>query len=79
MKIFYIYTNNKMKKILFYFFVAVSFIACTNKSTNSSDTQTNATAKNDEIKTGGAKLIQVDGKYNVWTKKIGLLDLIQVV
>lgn len=24
-----------------------------------------------EIKTGGAKMIKVDGKYNVWTKKIG--------
>lgn len=24
-----------------------------------------------EIKTGGCKMIQVDGKYNVWTKKIG--------
>lgn len=24
-----------------------------------------------EVKTGGCKMIQVDGKYNVWTKKIG--------
>ncbi len=24
-----------------------------------------------EIRTGGVKLIQIDGKYNVWTKKIG--------
>ena len=24
-----------------------------------------------EIKTGGIRLVQVDGKYNVWTKKIG--------
>ena len=24
-----------------------------------------------EIKTGGIKLVQVDGKYNVWTKKVG--------
>ena len=24
-----------------------------------------------EIKTGGSKLISVDGKYNVWTKKVG--------
>jgi proline iminopeptidase len=23
------------------------------------------------IKTGGVKLVQVDGKYNVWTKKVG--------
>lgn len=23
------------------------------------------------IKTGGAKMIQIDGKYNVWTKKVG--------
>jgi proline iminopeptidase len=25
----------------------------------------------DKIKTGGVKMIQVDGKYNVWTKKVG--------
>ncbi|MDH5788522.1 MAG: alpha/beta fold hydrolase, partial [Candidatus Bathyarchaeota archaeon] len=24
-----------------------------------------------EVKTGGVKIIHVDGKYNVWTKKIG--------
>jgi len=24
-----------------------------------------------EIKTGGVKMIQVDGKYNIWTKKVG--------
>lgn len=24
-----------------------------------------------EVKTGSCKLIQVDGKYNIWTKKIG--------
>jgi proline iminopeptidase len=24
-----------------------------------------------EVKTGGTKLIQVDGKYNVWTKRVG--------
>jgi len=25
----------------------------------------------DEIKTGGVKMVQIDGKYNVWTKKVG--------
>lgn len=24
-----------------------------------------------EVKTGGCKMIQIDGKYNVWTKKVG--------
>lgn len=24
-----------------------------------------------EVQTGGVRLIQVDGKYNVWTKKVG--------
>src|SRR5205814_2618326 len=24
-----------------------------------------------EVKTGGIQMIQVDGKYNVWTKKVG--------
>ena len=26
---------------------------------------------NYEVKTGGSKMIQIDGKYNVWTKKVG--------
>jgi proline iminopeptidase len=28
-----------------------------------------------EVQTGGVKIIQVDGKYNVWTKKIGNGDI----
>ena len=60
-----------MKNLVLYFLVSASFIACNNKSNNSTNTPTSAIAQNNEIKTGGAKLIQVDGKYNVWTKKIG--------
>lgn len=32
-------------------------------------------AASNEVKTGGIKMIQVDGKYNVWTKKIGNGDI----
>ena len=56
-----------MKNLVLYFLISASLIACANQSNN----PTAVTVQNNEIKTGGAKLIQVDGKYNVWTKKIG--------
>jgi len=30
-----------------------------------------ATSQSAEVKTGGAKMIEVDGKYHVWTKRVG--------
>jgi proline iminopeptidase len=60
-----------MKNLLLSILVSASLIACTNQINNSNDNANAVTAQNNEIKTGGAKLIQVDGKYNVWTKKIG--------
>ncbi|MDE3255838.1 MAG: alpha/beta fold hydrolase, partial [Bacteroidota bacterium] len=60
-----------MKNLLFSIVVSASLIACNNQTNNSNDNSNAVTAQNNEIKTGGAKLIQVDGKYNVWTKKIG--------
>jgi proline iminopeptidase len=53
-------------------FLALCIYAC-NSSTNPTGKNEEVTTKDTtyEIKTGGAKMIQVDGKYNVWTKKIG--------
>jgi proline iminopeptidase len=59
-----------MKQLLFFAAIIV-IISCNqtqNKEEKSADVSSSATT---EIKTGGNKLIQVDGKYNVWTKKVG--------
>ena len=54
---------------------ALFLLACQNQPNPTSQT---GTPKNEfgapqysEVQTGGVKLIQVDGKYNVWTKKVG--------
>ena len=53
-------------------FLALCFYAC-NTSTKPIDKNETSISKDTtyEIKTGGSKMIRVDGKYNVWTKKIG--------
>ncbi len=53
-------------------FLALCIYAC-NSSTNppGKNEEVNTKDTTYEIKTGGSKMIQVDGKYNVWTKKIG--------
>jgi proline iminopeptidase len=56
-----------MKKTLI-MLAAASLFACKQPATNTSTTTTTTT---NEIKDGGSKLIEVDGKYHVWTKKIG--------
>ncbi len=61
-----------MEKTILFILITISFFACNQPSkspVNSVDTNTLDTTY--EIKTGGSKMIQVDGKYNVWTKKIG--------
>jgi proline iminopeptidase len=56
-----------MKKLL-YLVIAGSMTACNGPS----KTELPATASTDiSIQTGGSKLIEIDGKYKVWTKKIG--------
>ncbi|WPQ61299.1 proline iminopeptidase-family hydrolase [Chitinophaga sancti] len=50
-------------------FAAMSFFACKQPATNPA--LTSSTEDTTEIKTGGNKLIEVDGKYHVWTKKVG--------
>lgn len=52
--------------------LAVSLCAChpaTNVPANNNSRTGKATT--DEVKAGGCKMIKIDGKYNVWTKKIG--------
>ena len=57
-----------MKQFLFFITVAAMIAACNQKEKEESPT---TTVTSGEIKTGGCKMIQVDGKYNVWTKKVG--------
>ncbi|MCS3795061.1 proline iminopeptidase-family hydrolase [Niastella sp. OAS944] len=47
--------------------VFISLVACQ----SSHNPPPSGTAGKDSIKTGGSKLISVDGKYKVWTKKVG--------
>ena len=61
-----------MKKITLCAFITISVFAC-NQAPKSSDNPitSNSMDSTYQIKTGGCKMILIDGKYNVWTKKIG--------
>lgn len=60
-----------MKKYIL-FAITIAFLGCTEKKPNETPVTNPAVTVNEkEVKTGGIKLIQVDGKYNVWTKKVG--------
>lgn len=61
-----------MRKIVQTLLAAICICAC-NQQAKTGDDASTSTAKDStyQIKTGGAKMIKVDGKYNVWTKKIG--------
>ena len=61
-----------MKKSILFTLIAVCIYAC-NSSPKQSDNSVSTTARDTMyvVKTGGIKMIRVDGKYNVWTKKIG--------
>lgn len=48
----------------------ISIAACNADKSTPPVSQDSSTVST-EIKTGGTRLIQVDGKYNVWTKKVG--------
>jgi len=53
--------------------LSLPFMSCRETSQPGQATSNTTTSPDSiyEIKTGGNKLIRVDGKYNVWTKKIG--------
>jgi proline iminopeptidase len=59
-------------KLMTFLLAASVSVAC-KQSNAPSDAHVIATSKEgkQEVKTGGSKLIQIDGKYNVWTKKVG--------
>lgn len=61
-----------MKNLIIKAFVAICIYSCNpSPQANSTGTAVDSTTVTNEIKTGGCKMIPVDGKYNVWTKKIG--------
>jgi proline iminopeptidase len=64
------------------FLTALFLVACQNPKTETYSINKSDSNKNDfgvpqykEVQTGGVKLIKVDGKYNVWTKKVGSGDI----
>jgi proline iminopeptidase len=61
-----------MKKAIL-FILSLCYIFSCNQSGKAPDHLTGASTKDStyEVKTGGAKMIRIDGKYNVWTKKVG--------
>ena len=61
-----------MKNITLPFLLAIILCSCSPSPKPNENNQTSKTGnETNEIKTGGAKMILVDGKYNVWTKKFG--------
>jgi proline iminopeptidase len=51
--------------------IAICICSCNQSPATINTSAQNSKDTNYEVKTGGCKMIQVDGKYNVWTKKIG--------
>ena len=61
-----------MRNLIRTLLIAICFCSCNQSTTTGDNTSTpNSKDTNYVVKTGGCKMIQVDGKYNVWTKKIG--------
>lgn len=61
-----------MKTIIILIFSTILLISCTQLTKSTVSTATANTIDTPYIiKTGGAQMITVDGKYNVWTKKVG--------
>lgn len=61
-----------MKKIILSILLIMGFFACNQPSDKTVVAAEKSKSDSTyEIKTGGVKMIQVDGKYNVWTKKVG--------
>lgn len=58
-------------KQLFSFISLIFFISCNQAAKQEEKITIAEAAPAGEVKTSGNKLIQIDGKYNVWTKKIG--------
>jgi proline iminopeptidase len=61
-----------MRNLIFTLLISICICSC-NQSPNTIDNTSISNFKdtNYVVKTGGCKMIKVDGKYNVWTKKMG--------
>ena len=62
-----------MRNLIITLSVVICICSCNQspKTTGDNISVSNIEDTNYVVKTGGCKMIQVDGKYNVWTKKIG--------
>jgi len=61
-----------MRKLALFILLAAALASCKNSAKNTENSTASAGADTGYvIKTGGSKMITVDGKYSVWTKKIG--------
>ncbi len=60
-----------MKKKICYISCMLFMYACNQPATNNVASSTTDSTQTNIIKTGGTKMITVDGKYQVWTKKVG--------
>jgi proline iminopeptidase len=60
-----------MKKTLLIALTASGLFACKDPNTSSKPSNTATDSSTSEIRTGGNRMIEVDGKYHVWTKKVG--------
>jgi proline iminopeptidase len=66
-----LYINKTILTYNLIFFISCIY-SCNQPAANNVEIKTTDTKDSSYvIKTGGAKFIKVDGKYNVWTKKIG--------
>jgi len=64
--------NSKMKNITLHFLLAIILYSCSpSPKPNENNPPSQTSNETNVIMTGGAKMILVDGKYNVWTKKFG--------
>jgi len=60
-----------MKRTIVFILLAGIIYSCKQPAKDSGSTATTNKDTSYVVKTGGSKMILVDGKYNVWTKKIG--------
>jgi proline iminopeptidase len=60
-----------MKKTLLIALTASGLFACKDPDNSSKPSIAATDAVTYEIKTGGNRMIEIDGKYHVWTKKVG--------
>src|SRR5438045_1963133 len=66
-----------MKRFFSFAFLILLLASCNPNENNSIvSTSQKSADTNFEVKTGGVKMIQIDGKYHVWTKKDGKIKVL---